>query len=591
MQNLNVLPNVLPNLSERTSEKRESLKSRGNGQSDLQLNKVLTLSKMDQEILQNYKLRVQTLESELKNKKDELLSLSRNFDALCLKAKEDSNLIKKLEEELNFIKSKDKNPIRMSSSTIPKFDDDSIAYIKNYKEKVEYQTGVIKELENKLSTNSSRFNERDKFYKNYTTKLEEKTQTLTKTMEALEKEKITIKKDHDKSIKELEKVKTEFNTLIEENENLINKNKEMDNVVVNIKNELISKHEKALELKDSEYKNKLKCLNEQQKKIQLSQNAEEKLKNENEIFNKLITEVKLRNKSLEDNLNKATEQLMQKEQEIINFKQSLQNELLNIVDLFTKQESKYKAQIDLISQKMVDITKRMHIVFNKQIKEKVEYLINKHSEEKNELNILIKSYFNDIKKYKEASGDNAANIMKIKELEKIIHENKEEYDKLKPSLDEKDDLVKKLELKTKAYEVIERDLKESNSYKEEYMKKINKLEDTLRIKQKDINEYSLNIKEIEANERKIKSQNELYRNLLLTAEEKIKNFDVSQLENEKKLNSKISALENVIDQQKLDIEAIKKDYEYLKNKGSGVERCKEFFQQLISTNSKVRIIF
>ena len=61
------------------------------------------ISKMDQEIIQNYKIKVFKMEEEMRNVKDDYESLKRNFDALTLKGKMDVERIKQLEEELSIL--------------------------------------------------------------------------------------------------------------------------------------------------------------------------------------------------------------------------------------------------------------------------------------------------------------------------------------------------------------------------------------------------------------------------------------------------------------------------------------------------------
>ena len=62
------------------------------------------LNKLDQEIIQNYKLKVNKLEGDNLKLKEDYFAVQRNFEAICLKNKGDGELIKKLEEELNYHK-------------------------------------------------------------------------------------------------------------------------------------------------------------------------------------------------------------------------------------------------------------------------------------------------------------------------------------------------------------------------------------------------------------------------------------------------------------------------------------------------------
>ena len=584
MQNLNVLPNIVDKSEktiERTDRRELSIKSRGgNGTTDVQLNKVLTLSKMDQEILQNYKIRVQNLEDTLKSKKEEILSLTRNFEALCLKSKEDSNLIKKLEEEINFIKTKDRNAINKSSNNLPKFDDENLQLIRTYKDKIDSQAAIIKELENKNSTNTSRFNERDKFYKSYTLKLEEKIQSFTKTIEGLEKEKNSFKKESDKKMKEYEKINAEFGEKEDQIQKLKERNKELDNII----NELRSKHELILEQKESELKNKLKTLNDQQKKNQNSINMEEKLRSENEIFNKLIQEVKLRNKILEENLEKANENLLKKDQETLLLKETVKTQITSLLRL---QENEFLSTINFMNERLLLLTAKLNCKFNRQIREKIEAIIKVHKTKENELQSQISYFTQELKKFKDSLSDNDLTTFKLDEMEKEFQKTKEELGIIKPFLVEKEKLISTMKARLKELEHENETLKVSSSLCDDLKKKNNKLEDIIRVKDESLHDYVMKLNEANEYERKVKSQNESYRSLLLAAEEKVKNFDQIQLDSEAKLNCKISSLENVIEHLKADYEAMKKDYDFLKSKGSGVERVKNFFQQLISANSKV----
>ena len=62
-----------------------------------------SLTKMDQEIIQKYKIKALKMEEEIRNVKEDYESLKRNFDALTFKAKNDVEKIRQLEEEINII--------------------------------------------------------------------------------------------------------------------------------------------------------------------------------------------------------------------------------------------------------------------------------------------------------------------------------------------------------------------------------------------------------------------------------------------------------------------------------------------------------
>ena len=59
------------------------------------------MNTMTQEIMTNFKKKIHQLESDNKKLTDDLLALTRNFEALSLKHQEDLNLIKRLQSELN----------------------------------------------------------------------------------------------------------------------------------------------------------------------------------------------------------------------------------------------------------------------------------------------------------------------------------------------------------------------------------------------------------------------------------------------------------------------------------------------------------
>ena len=59
------------------------------------------MNTMTQEIMSNFKKKIHQLESDNKKLTDDLLALTRNFEALSLKHQEDLNLIKRLQSELN----------------------------------------------------------------------------------------------------------------------------------------------------------------------------------------------------------------------------------------------------------------------------------------------------------------------------------------------------------------------------------------------------------------------------------------------------------------------------------------------------------
>ena len=64
------------------------------------------MTSMTQEIMTNFKKKISSLELENKKISDDLLAVTRNFEALSIKHQEDLNLIKRLQSELSKVKSK-----------------------------------------------------------------------------------------------------------------------------------------------------------------------------------------------------------------------------------------------------------------------------------------------------------------------------------------------------------------------------------------------------------------------------------------------------------------------------------------------------
>jgi hypothetical protein len=110
------------------------------------------------------------LENENKKLKNEYNALERNYEALCLKIKENKNIIKRLQDEL-------------SLSIDKKTKDEMLAELQNYKEKYEKLANSVSLIENKLklsTQNCIKYQENEVKYKNIILHLEDKLKSKDK---------------------------------------------------------------------------------------------------------------------------------------------------------------------------------------------------------------------------------------------------------------------------------------------------------------------------------------------------------------------------------------------------------------------------
>ena len=115
--------------------------------------------------------KIQKLENENKKLQNEYNALERNYEALCLKIKENKNIIKRLQDEL-------------SLSIDKKTKDEMLAELENYKEKYEKLANGVSLIENKLklaTQNCIKYQENEIKYKNTISRLEDRLKNKDKT--------------------------------------------------------------------------------------------------------------------------------------------------------------------------------------------------------------------------------------------------------------------------------------------------------------------------------------------------------------------------------------------------------------------------
>jgi hypothetical protein len=302
-------------------------------------------SKLDQEVLMNYKFRLNNLEEENTKLIEEFNSIKRNFEALCFKNKEDLNMIKKLETENAFLKNKIKSlELNLSSARI----NEDADIIKTYKEKIESLNSLVKNLENRNSNSSSKMQEKEMFYKNYISKLEEKNKIFASNQELLDKENQKMKKE----IKRLEE-KLEESNLVQQEEKL---NKDQ-----------LAQLEKA------------------------SLETQEKTKKEKDLIEKLLFETRDKLKALENQIgelkieSKTKDNLISKfEKEVYrleNEKEMLKNNLkqkMHMIEEIEILENDIKEKKKIIVENEITILKYINEINSMKIE--IESLMNKEKE-------------------------------------------------------------------------------------------------------------------------------------------------------------------------------------------------------------------
>lgn len=247
----------------------------------------------------------EALEKENKRLVEEIKAITRNFETLCLKLKEDKNLIKRLENELSLSKSK-QNKDEMQNE------------IQNYKEKYEKLASSINSIENKYhnaSQNCKKYQENELKYKAYIFKLE----NAVKSKSKLEVQNYQLKKQNDQQAQ----------MFSEENKKNENLNKKLSQEIDELNKKLqIANNQIQQDKKENEIIYKL--LNEAREKLKQNENEanslKEMLKKEgDDKYKKLYNDtMKLYEDLREDNKQKIIEIAKQKEQKR-NFKNLTSN--------------------------------------------------------------------------------------------------------------------------------------------------------------------------------------------------------------------------------------------------------------------------
>ena len=219
--------------------------------------------------------KIKNLENENKKLQNEYNALERNYEALCLKIKENKNIIKRLQDEL-------------SLSIDKRTKDEILAELQNYKEKYEKLANSVSLIENKLKSatqNCIKYQENEVKYKNTISRLEDRLKN----------------KDKNELSNKKAKKKTEENIVL-----LIDENKKLE-----IENK------------------KLMELNEQiNKKAKETNDTYEEMKKENQIIYKLLEETRGKLKETQKIIEKLTERMNQEKK---NSEQSKYKELYNDV--------------------------------------------------------------------------------------------------------------------------------------------------------------------------------------------------------------------------------------------------------------------
>lgn len=279
--------------------------------------KALILNKLDQEIIQNYKFKISSLEGENYKLKEDLSAVQRNFEALCLKSKNDSELIKKLEDEINYIKSK----FTKSEKDNSKYETEKNEIINNYHEKIEQLNKVIKNLEDKInnsSNNNIKFLEKESSMKLLIAKLEERVKNFDSELRR--------QKDENKKIKDeklqVEKELAEKRASISEMESKINS----QSLGISEANEKLKKENELI----------IKLLDETRLKLDEARNSN---KDKEKQISSLTTQIESLNTKLRDaesrNENVFTEKL---------------NSEINANQLNAKLEKMEKENLDLVNR-------------------------------------------------------------------------------------------------------------------------------------------------------------------------------------------------------------------------------------------------
>lgn len=224
------------------------------------------MNTMTQEIMTNFKKKIHQLESDNKKLTDDLLALTRNFEALSLKHQEDLNLIKRLQSELN------KYQIMSNETSQLNIKNDMIKSLQIHNEEL---INDIKKMEIR--------------YKNEIKKLSDENKTIRKQFEEL---KMNMSINSNKENSDIIMLKKER----EENERKIN---ELNEEVKRIKGELIkekSMNKDLINMNDMLVKEKERLSKENKMMYQTIEQTREKLNIEMKKESELQRQLKMKPK-------------------------------------------------------------------------------------------------------------------------------------------------------------------------------------------------------------------------------------------------------------------------------------------------------
>ena len=279
------------------------------------------MNTMTQEIMTNFKKKIHQLESDNKKLTDDLLALTRNFEALSLKHQEDLNLIKRLQSELN------KYQIMSNETSQLNIKNDMIKSLQIHNEEL---INDIKKMEIR--------------YKNEIKKLSDENKTIRKQFEEL---KMNMSINSNKENSDIIMLKKER----EENERKIN---ELNEEVKRIKGELIkekSMNKDLINMNDMLVKEKERLSKENKMMYQTIEQTREKLNIEMKKESELQRQLKMKPKGdieLEQKYKDAIDEV---------------NKLSNLIDTLKQENSFNELNCKTLMDELSQIKNRKFTVY------------------------------------------------------------------------------------------------------------------------------------------------------------------------------------------------------------------------------------
>jgi len=512
------------------------------------------INKMDQEIIQNYKLKVIKLEEELRNTKDDFESLRRNFDALTLKAKMDVEKIKQLEEELSklMLSTKLNNNQITDKKEETDLNDKLEKLEQKYIDKINILNSKMIENDSLNSKKIAKLLENEKNLKIQVINNDQKYNNLVKSKEAVDNE--------------LSLLKMKLKNCMEENEKNLATTRKNYESLLNSNLEKNSKHyEKIINEKDEEInnlRNATKGLLEKNKvtlnKTMNTESQYEKLKKENEIYSKLVDEYKekLRNKDStiytiqtesderKENFKKIIQQYEDHEKKIMNDKKLLEKEVLQ-----------FKEENYIMLDKLNDLELNY-----KTLKAKYEDLFNNQSSSSYESNLekIKQNLLDHLDKY--TLYQNQLLLGKINESNKKIEIVKQSVRSLVYNLNtnsNEDSCFNEIRIKLE-----EEILLMKNNYdilNHQYKTEVNSLKNELQKQGELLYNKSNSINELQNVLIKLQNENESYVNLISSSNKKLIKIKEDH-------ENKVEELKEQLERFRKEIEIMKKEKEELMKK-------------------------